>query len=407
MNYAYTARDNNGNAVDGTITAESVDAASRALRAQGRYPLSVRPVADAIARAGADTSVGRGGIKIRRDEVIQISNQLAVMLDTGVTLSDALACCAENADRPNTKKLLDELSSNVNAGLDFSAALARHPRSFPRLYIALMKASEKSGMMSKLLNRATTYLKDEQEILRKVKGALTYPGIMFGFAVLTTVFLLAFVLPRFTTIYANKGAALPVPTKILMALSSGLINYWMLIVPNVLAITVGGWAHFRTKGGSRVKDWMSLNLPLVGPMFRQLHLARGLRTIGTMASAGVSLTDCVETAGSLCNNSYFGDLWSNVSSQIQNGRPFSDPLSKNKLVPGAVSRMLSAGEKGGKLGQVMEQVAGFGEAELKERIHELTRYIEPAMIMIMGLLIGSVTLALLLPVFSISKVVAG
>jgi type IV pilus assembly protein PilC len=328
------------------------------------------------------------------------------MLDTGVTLSEALQCCADNAERPPTKKLLTDLADTVNAGVDFSHALARHPRSFPRIYIALIKASEKSGMLSKLLNRATTYLKDEQEIIRKVRGALTYPGIMLSFAVLTTVFLLAFVLPRFTTIYANKGAALPMPTKILMALSDGLVHQWMFIVPGVALVVGGAWAYLRTPAGKRTGDWIQLNAPAIGPMFRKLHLSRGLRTLGTLANAGVTLTDCVETASGLCNNSYFGDLWANVSHQIQNGKAFSDPLSKSKLVPGSVTRMLAAGEKGGKLGQVMEQVAGFSEQELKEKINELTRYIEPAMIMLMGVLIGGVTLALLLPIFTISKVVA-
>lgn len=411
--FAYTARDSAGAAIEGTIAGTSADEVGKLLRAQNKYPLKIRPMTAAATSVQSSSSnrggsnVGRSGIKISRDEVIQISNQLAIMLDTGVTLSEALQCCADNAERPQAKKLLIDLADTVNAGVDFSHALARHPRAFPRIYVALIKASEKSGMLSKLLNRATTYLKDEQEIIRKVRGALTYPGIMFSFAILTTIFLLAFVLPRFTTIYANKGAALPMPTKILMAMSHGLIHQWMIIVPAVALAAGGAWAYFRTPGGRRAGHWLQINLPAVGPMFRKLHLSRGLRTVGTLASSGVTLTDCVETASGLCGNSYFGDLWADVSQQIQNGKPFSEPLGKSKLVPGAVIRMLAAGEKGGKLGQVMEQVAGFSEEELKEKINELTRYIEPAMIMLMGLLIGGVTLALLLPIFTISKVVAG
>jgi type IV pilus assembly protein PilC len=403
MQYAFTARDSAGKPIEGLISAQTPDEAARLLRAQGKYPLNVKPVQDALRNTSA---VSARGIKIKRDEVIGVSNQLSVMLDTGVTLSDALVCCAENAGRPQVKQLLDDLSHDVQAGIDFSTALAKHPRSFPKIYIALMKASEKSGMMSRLLSRATTYLKDEQEIVRKVRGALTYPAIMFGFALLTTVFLLAFVLPRFTTIYANKGAALPVPTKILMALSGALINYWMFLLPALVLLVVGGFAFVKTARGKRAADFFMLNVPLLGPMFRKLHLARGLRTIGTMASAGVALTDCVATAQSICSNSYFEALWSNVSREISNGKPFSEPLGGSKLVPGAVTRMLASGEKGGRLGPVMEQVATFSESDLKEKIAELTRYIEPAMIMIMGLLIGSVTLALLLPVFSISRVVA-
>lgn len=398
--YAFTARDSSGTQVEGTHQAASIDEVSKHLRTQGRFATSIRPVSDVV------KSSGTRGIKITRDEVIQFSNQLSVMLDTGVTLAEALECCAENVSRPQVRELLNDLKSQVHNGIDFSAALSKHPRSFPRLYIALIQASEKSGMMSRLLNRATLYLKDEQEIVRKVRGALTYPGIMFGFAVTTTIFLLVFVMPRFTVIYANKGAALPTPTKILMAASNGLVSYWMYIVPGVAALIFGAVMYARTAGGKVVKDWLSLRAPLIGPILSKLHLSRGLRTVGTMASSGVALVDCVDTAKSLSGNTYFRKLWTDVSSQIQDGKPFSEPLRKSDLVPGAVSRMLASGEKGGKLAMVMEQVSSFSEAELKEKIHELTRYIEPAMIMIMGLLIGGVTLALLLPIFSISKVVA-
>ena len=398
--YAFTARDSSGTLLEGTLQASSAEEAAQTLRGQGRFVTSIKPQSET---ASVATSRGK---KIARDEVIHFSNQLSVMLDTGVTLAEALECCSENVSRTDVRELLEDLTSQVHNGIDFSVALSRHPQSFPKLYIALIQASEKSGMMSRLLSRATQYLKDEQEILRKVRGALIYPAIMFGFAVTTTVFLLAFVMPRFTVIYANKGAALPTPTKILMSLSNGLVNHWMYILPAVAAIVCGVVIFFRTPRGAILKDWLALHVPFIGPMLQKLHLSRGLRTVGTMASAGVALVDCVETAGALTGNCYFKALWSQVSSQIQNGMPFSEPLRQSALVPGSISRMLASGEKGGKLAMVMEQVSSFSEAELKEKINELTRYIEPAMIMIMGLLIGGVTLALLLPVFSISRVVA-
>ncbi len=403
-NFAYIARDSAGQQVTGTLPADSIEAAAAKLRADGRYVISLKPASESSSSSSSARSAS--GIKISRAEVIQLSNQLSVMLETGVTLSDALDCCGLNCTNPKLKRLVDQLTTDVQAGIDFSTALSRHPRSFPRLYIALIKASEKSGKMSQMLTRATTYLRDEQETLRKVKGALTYPSIMLGFAVLTTVFLLIFVLPRFTTIYANKGAALPLPTKILMGMSNGLIHHWYIVVPSVLLAVVGGWIFFRSRTGVQCRDFLELNLPGIGAMFRKMHLSRGLRTIGTMAGSGVNLVECVETARELTSNGHYQRLWSRTLDQIQNGRPFSEPLSQSKLVPPAVTRMLASGEKGGKLGMVMEQVAGFSEHELKEKIAELTRYIEPAMILLMGLLIGGITLALLLPVFSISKVVA-
>ena len=403
-NFAYTARDESGNATSGTLAGASIAEVSQLLRNQKQYPVSIRP-----ASAGDTTREKRAaaGIKISRADVIQISTQLATMLETGVTLIEALDCVALQADRnPKLQALVEDLSVQVQGGTDFSAALTRHPRSFPRLYVALMKASEKSGLLAKLLVRATNYLRDEHETLRRVKGALTYPAIMLGFAVTTTIFLLAFVLPRFTVIYASKGAALPVPTQILMTMSNVVVGHWLALLIGVASAATIGYFYFSTEGGKRVWHFTQLNLPLMGSMFRKLHLSRGMRMIGTMANAGVSLMECVETARELCDNSYYRDMWSAVLQQIQSGKQMSEPMAQSDLVPRSVSQMIHSGEKGGKLAFVMEQVSTFGEQELKEKITELTRYIEPAMIIIMGFIIGGVALALMLPIFTISKVVA-
>ncbi|HEX8339348.1 MAG TPA: type II secretion system F family protein [Tepidisphaeraceae bacterium] len=399
--FTYTARDAAGQSSSGTMTASSVGEVGKQLRAGGKFPVNVQ--AAAVAQRGG----GAAGIGIGRAEVIQISTQLAIMVETGVTLSEALDCIAAQAAKPKVKKLLLDLSSQVNSGGDFSTALGRHPKSFPTLFVALIKASEKSGQMPKMLQRATAYLRDEADILRKVKGALTYPAIMFAFASLTTIALLIFVLPRFTALYASKAAALPVPTKILMAISDALIGHWMFIVPGVLLGSAATYLFAtRVEAGRRIAHTLQLSVPLLGAMFRQLYLSRSLRMIGTMAGSGVHLVDCVATARDLCGNRYFKALWVEVEQQLHIGKQLSETLFKSPLVPKTVAQMISSAEKGGKLAHVMEQVAGYSEQELKEKITELTRYIEPAMIVVMGLIIGGIAMALLLPVFTISRVMA-
>jgi type IV pilus assembly protein PilC len=410
-NFTYTARDSSGTAVSGTIEADSVAHASQLLRADGKYPTSVHPADGAgpgpsSMAAAAAAVVGLGGVKVKRAQVIQFSHQIAVMIDTGVTLSEALDCVAAQCEEPRLKRLVDDVARAVQGGSTFSAALNRHPRSFPRLYIALIKGAEKSGMMGKLLARATAYLKDEQDTVRRVKGALTYPAIMLAFAISTTTFLLAFVLPKFTAIYATKSAALPLPTQILMGMSNLLVENWMQIVAGLATAATAVWVYVQTPGGSRVHDYVALYVPVLGGLFRQLHLARTLRMVGTMAGAGLNLLECVQTAQDLSGNSYFRDLWSRVADQLQTGKQLSEPLFASPLVPRSVSQMIHSGEKSGKLAFVMEQVATHAETELKDKIAELTRYIEPAMIVIMGAIIGGVALALLLPIFTISRVVA-
>jgi type IV pilus assembly protein PilC len=403
-NFVYTARDSNGNPVNGTIIAGSMDEATQLLRREGKYPTSVQR-SDGSDQPATPSS-GDGGIAIPRADLIHFSTQLAIMVETGVTLSDALDCIAQQSEKPKVKALVEDVVRSVHSGLDLSTALAKHGRSFPRLYIALIRASEKSGMMGKLLVRATNYLRDEQETMRRVKGALIYPGMMMLFAASTTIFLLAFVLPKFTAIYANKAAALPMPTKVLMAMSNFIVDNKILLPVTVAILAAGGYGYTRTHSGQRILHWLQLNIPLMGKMFRKLHLARSLRMIGTMAGAGVPLTDAVNTANDLCENQYFRELWTDVLQKIQVGRQLWEPLHESPLVPRSISQMISSGEKTGKLSLVMDQISAFAEQELKEQIAELTRYIEPIMILLMGLIIGGVALALLLPIFTISRVVA-
>lgn len=402
--YNYTARDSAGNAIAGTLTAESITEVTQILRRDGKYPTSVQDAQqnDTL----APRTHPRNGIKIPRADVIQLSTQLAIMVETGVTLTEAIECIAQQTDKPKVKELLDDVLRMVQSGNDLSSALSRHDRSFPRLYIALIRASEKSGMMGKLLARATHYLRDEQDIVRRVKGALVYPAVMMAFAGTTTIFLLAFVLPKFSAIYAQKAAALPVPTKVLMSLSSFIINHYIALPLSIAIAGVMGYAISRTAPGERALHWLQLRLPLLGPMFRKLHLARSIRMIGTMAGAGVPLTDAVATANDLCSNVYFRSLWTSVLDKIQSGRHLWETMIDQPLVPRAVTQMILAGEKSGKLASVMDQVSMFAEEELKEEIAQLTRYIEPLMIILMGVIIGGVALALLLPIFTISRVVA-
>lgn len=414
--FAYTARDSSGALASGTLAADTVADATRMLRAEGKYPTSIKHATEAAGTSPSSASpssagaapgpIPAGGLRIPRAEVIQLSTQLAIMIETGVTVTEALDCIAAQSTRPVTKRIVEDLSRQVQSGVDFSTALGKHPRSFPRLYVALIRAAEKSGMLSKLLARATAYLRDEQDIVRRVRGALIYPSFMLMFAVTTTVFLLIFVLPRFTAIYEGKSAALPVPTKILMGLSGGLVNHWVLWATCVPSLAVAVHYALKTPQGQRVLHFLQLNTPLFGRMFRKLYLARGLRMLGTMGAAGVNLVDSVQTTHDLCANTYYRALWDSVSRQIQAGKQLSDPLFESPLVPRAVSQMLASGEKSGKLSQVMEAVSGFAEQELKEQITELTRYIEPIMIMVMGFIIGGVAMALLLPVFTISRVMA-
>jgi type IV pilus assembly protein PilC len=258
-----------------------------------------------------------------------------------------------------------------------------------------------------MLERVSKYLGKEHQTHRQVRGALMYPVFMMFMAVGVTVFLLAFVLPRFATIYASRHAALPGPTRLLLAVSNGLVNYWYVWLGLAIALLVGGIIAWRTDSGRRAIDWLKLNTPIFGHLFTQLYVTRACRVMGTMIGAGVPMLDAVGIAKQVTRNAYYEDLWDQVDKALQQGLQLSDPLFKSTLVPRSVAQMIRSGEKSGRLGQVMNRIAEYSEQEFDEAVKTTTQFIEPAMVVFMGGLIGFVAISLLLPIFTVSKVAAG
>jgi type IV pilus assembly protein PilC len=346
---------------------------------------------------------GASRAKVKRDHVIFFTTQLAVMVDTGVTLSEALDSIAEQTQDPTFKAVVTDLSEQVKGGVTFSAALAKYPRIFSRLLIALMRASEASGRMGTMLQRASTYLKAERETVKRIKGAMIYPICMLGFCTLVVTGLLIFVLPRFERIYAGKGAVLPAPTRALLAISHGLLSYWYLVLAVVVGSVVGLILFLRSPAGRDFMDSVRIRMPIIGGMYRKAYLARSLRTMATMVSTGVSLLETLDITAGVSGNHHFASIWQAVSRQAKEGGSLSEELAKQPLVPCTVTHMIAAGERTGQLADVMDRVAEFCEEDVKVAVKSVTTLIEPAMIIFMGVIIGGIAMALLLPVFRMSK----
>ena len=401
--FAYQARDGSGRADAGVLFANDLTEASRMLRNDGKSIVSLReehiPHAQSVAAAGAVKAV-------RRDDIIFFSTQLAVMVDTGVPLSEALDSIASQTDHSGLKKMVGEISESVKGGVEFSAAIEKHQKVFGNLFIAMVKASEASGTMGSMLQRVSEYLQQERDTRKKIKGAMTYPACMLSFCALVVVALLVFVLPKFEKIYAGKGAALPGPTRFLLDLSNGLVNYWFIVVGVLGAIVTGAFYYFRSPAGQMTLDRIRIDMPVMGQMYRKAYLARSLRTMATMISSGVTMLEGLEISARVAGNYYFAKVWTDVAEAVKEGSSLTDQLAQCKLIPPTVTQMISAGEKTGKLSVVMNRVAGFCEDDLSISVKTLTTMIEPLMIIIMGLLVGGIAMALLLPVFSISKVMA-
>jgi type IV pilus assembly protein PilC len=349
--------------------------------------------------------------KVKRAELIMFATELSVMLDSGVVLSDALDTIAEQIDHEMFKMIIVEVAETVKSGETFSKALSAYPKVFNPMFISMVRASEASGKMSEMLNVLTGYLDFECETRKRIRGALTYPFIMAMMAVAATGTLMFFVLPRFMSIYESREAALPKITQVLVSFSRLLGNCLAMttIITTVILIIVGLYYWAKTATGRKVMDSMKLHTPILGTMFIDMVVTRSMRIMSTMVNTGVQLLDSIQVIQGACNNYYFQQLWTCVSEKIHDGYQLSESI---QLSPGAdliapgIIQMLRAGEKSGKLGQVCDKVSVFYEKKLEASIRNVMALIEPLMITILGAIIGTVAIALLLPVFRISSVIA-
>lgn len=404
LTFAYRARDSRGEPVDGTIEARTKSDALRALDREGKtvtdIQIGTRPIdADEIRIKHAAGSV-------RREEVISFAGQLAVMLETGVPLSDALDAFVKSARTSGLRKVTEVVAGRIHGGVPFSTAIEDFPKVFPNLMVSLMKASEASGKMGEMLARVSEYLAKERRTARQIKGALTYPMVMVGIAVVVTGFLVTWVLPKFARIYESREAGLPTLTKVLLQSSRFLIENWIAFVSAIIGLAVGFVVFRMTPRGRRVIDTMKLKSPVIGPMFRLFYLTRATRTLGTLLASGVPLLDAVRIVRGVTENYNWFELWTRMEHSMTGGHTISEVVEDSWLIPPQVAQMISAGERTGRLPEVLERIARATESDLDEAVKNATQLIEPAMIVFMGITIGGIAIALLLPIFNVANIVA-
>lgn len=408
--FAYEARDSAGALVRGSLQAANTADAAKSLRQEGKYPVKVVASRGAVAVSAGTAStdgthrpsIARGG-SFRFDDVIQFAAQLAVLVDTGVALADALETCRGPSLSPAFSRALEDVIDRVKSGTQFWAALAAHPRVFPPYFVSMIKASEASGTLPVMLQRVGEYLSAQRDLKKKIKGAVTYPCAMLLFAVVVTIFLLTFVLPRFASIYAGREQALPAVTRYLLAFATGLKANGLYVLAGLIPVIGLIVWHVRRPAGRAHLDWFLLHVPILGPMFHKTYLSRSLRTLGTMIQNGVVMLDGVELTRDACGSLRYEKLWNDAFSALQQGRQLSDTLAESPLVPRPITQMVMAGERGGRLGAVLERVAAHCEAELSVAIKTATSMLEPLIIGILGTVVGGLVIALLLPIFTISR----
>ncbi len=342
-----------------------------------------------------------------KKDILNFTNQLAVMVRAGISLQDSLESIAQQNENQKFRAVIIDLKNRIEGGKSFSQALAEHSEVFSNLYINMVAAAEASGSLSGMLQRLVEYLDQEAETRSQVKGAMVYPIIIAVMAVLVTIFLLCFVLPRFAAIFAGKEHLLPAPTKILMSSSVFLRSYWFLIVPAVGAAFVGFMYFIGTNVGRLWWDKTKLVLPLLKTLCRSLYITRSLHTMGVLTGAGVPILNTISITAQISGNVLYKDMWFGVYEDVRQGEKIASSLSQYSLMPSDVVQMIRSGEDSGTLSDVLRDVSNYYARELKTVIKMTVSMIEPIMIVIMGIMVGFIAMSIILPIFKMSSVVAG
>ncbi len=342
-----------------------------------------------------------------KKDILSFTNQLAIMVRAGISIQDSLESIGAQIENRKFRAVIIDLKKRIEEGESFSQALSEHPDVFSNIYINMVGAAEVSGSLSDMLQRLAGYLDQEAETRSQVKGAMIYPSIIAVMAVLVTIFLLCFVLPRFTAIFSGKEHLLPAPTKLLMASSAFLRGYWYFIIP-VVGATIAGFVYFiKTNTGRLWWDKAKLKIPLLKTLCKCLYITRSLHTMGVLVRSGVPILDTISITAQITGNILFRDMWLSIYEDVRRGGKIASSLNRFTLMPRNVVQMIRSGEDSGTMSDVLRDVSNYYARELRTVIKTVTSMIEPIMIVLMGFLVGFIAMSIILPIFKMSSAVTG
>lgn len=398
--FAYTARETaSGREIRNTVEAISEQAAIAALLNRNLLVVEIR---EKLAKRGQT----KGG-KVQLADLVVFTRQLATMIDAGIAIVQSLQALAEQTPNKVMRDTVKDICSRVEAGESLSEALIRHPKSFNRLYVSMVSAGEKGGLLSEILARLATYLENTQRLTKKVKMALMYPTVVTLVAIGITIFLLVKVIPTFKEVYSGMGKQLPGPTQFLIGLSE-ILQHDFLVLIGLLGAAVWGWFYFiKTPQGREFWDTQRIKLPVFGPIAHKICLARFTRTLSSLVRSGVPILEVLQIVSSTVGNVVMEKAIKAAAADIERGEGISSALGKHPVFPTMIIRMLSAGEQTGNIDSMLERVADFLDEEIESTLSGLMSLIEPMLIVFLGVVIGGMVICMFLPIFNLANVVSG
>jgi type IV pilus assembly protein PilC len=397
--FQYVARDAQGKIINGTTQAANQSAAVKFLRDQGLIPTTIQ-----LGGAGAKGAYGRKGGAPKLEDAVIISRQLATMIRAGLPLIEVLDILAEQAEKASMKKIMRETEKDVESGASFTEAIQKHPRLFDNFFLSMVRAGEASGMLDSILDQVATYLEKVIAIRRKVKAATMYPLTVSIVAAVITTFLLVKVVPIFQDIFSDLGSNLPVPTQVTIFLSKILQEHLLKIIIAIAIIIVAARQWSKTKSGRYKLDYLKLHIPVFGPIFSKVAIAKFTRTLGTLIKAGVNILYALEITAKTAGNSVIEEAVMKTRTSIQSGESITRPLVDAGCFPPMVTRMIDVGERTGMLESMLSKIADFYEDQVNTAVSGLTSMIEPLLIVFLGLVVGFIVISMFMPMFKMVEV---
>ena len=404
--YRYELQQESGDLFVGQIAAQSASGAATAIQQRGGRIVRLVPLqassGSILQKIWTILNTGNGPTK---KDILDFTTQLAVMVRAGISLRVSIDGISKHVENDKFKEILIAIKEDLEAGCTFSDAISKYPRLFSPLYINMVRASELSGSFGHMLDRIAKIITRQIETKKLIVGASIYPAVIGGLATVVTIFLLTFVLPRFAGVFAGKEEILPWPTKFLMGLSAWMVVYWWLVPIGMACIAAGLILLSKTERGRCVLDKLKLKFPVIRKMLRALYITRSLQTLGELVNAGVPMINALEVTGNIAGNRNYHALWDGVADGVQEGRRINEVLDGTKLLPMPVVQMIAAGEESGKLGDVLEEISEYYDRVLRDAVKTFTSLLEPIMIVFMGVIVGFIAMAIILPIFKMSAVV--
>ena len=396
--FRYKAKDENNETTEGLVQAASQEVAAEMLSDQNLTVLSI---------VEEKTSFWEGSLKIlnrvKIKDLVIFSRQLSVIVSATIPLVQGLRILVSQTESPVLKTVISEVADDVEGGAKLSAALNRHQHIFSDFFINIIKSGETSGKLDEVLN----YLADQQEkdydLVAKIRGAMIYPAFIVGGLFVVGTLMMMFVIPQLVSVLEETGVDLPLSTKILIATSHFLTNYWWLLAIILVTLIVSVRIALRTRKGRRYWDTLKLKLPIFGKLFQKIILVRFARSLHTLITGGVALTKSLDIVADVVGNDVYKDLIKRTAAEVEDGNPIATVFLPSKQVPVMVSQMLNLGEKTGRIDDILDKLANFYSREVSNMVTNLVTLMEPLIMVVMGVAIGILVSAIILPMYNLAS----